>query len=427
MFVEIMHEMELIMPTLAVRIHKNTPSAFIEKTAEVLRYGRGEPIIYNDEAIIPGFLKLGIPIETARGYSNDGCWETLIPGESHFSYAHVLNPRCIEWVLNRGVSQHNMALEGVDTGAPEAFETFEAFYNAYTVQTNHYIDMQCRTRLDNYGLSSMIAPDPLMSSILDDCVDKGSDISRDGAKYVFHQILITGLSTAVDSLFAIKELVYEKGTLSLGELADILAANWAGHETLRAEILNKIPKFGNDIDAVDELAIRMLDDFASHVDAWNEQRKRILFVSGIGTFENYAALGRDIGASADGRYKGDALAPNYSPSPGADIAGPTAAIKSITKPDLLRYYSGSPLDLAINSTDVEGEAGIHRLAGLIRGFCKLGGQILTLTSNNVEDLKDAKVNPERHRSLMVRLGGLSAYFVSMSPVQQDNIIKRFSR
>jgi formate C-acetyltransferase len=151
------------------------------------------------------------------------------------------------------------------------------------------------------------------------------------------------------------------------------------------------------------------------------------FVSGIGTFENYAALGRDISASADGRLSGEALAPNYSPSPGADKDGPTSVIKSITKPDLVKYYSGTPLDLSINSGDVKGSAGITRLSGMIRSFCDLGGQILTITSTNVVDLLDAKKRPDKHRSLMVRMGGLSAYFIALSPVQQDNIIKRFSR
>jgi formate C-acetyltransferase len=427
LFVEIMHEMQLLMPTLAVRIHRNTPVPFIERVAEALRYGRGEPMVYNDEAIIPGFVKLGIPIEIARDYSNDGCWETLIQGKSHFSYAHVINPRCIEWVLSRGISQHNGLQEGIDTGDVSQHKTFEDFYAAYQKQVQHYIDKQCTMRIENYGLSSMIAPDPLMSSIMDDCVKSGSDISDDGARYVFHQILVTGLSTAIDSLVAIRTLVYERAQLTLSQVRDILASDWAGHEDLRAEIANKFPKFGNDIDAVDQLAVRVLDDFATHVQSWNDKKTRILFVSGIGTFENYAALARDVGASADGRKFGEAFAPNYSPSPGMDIKGPTATIKSVTKPDLVRYYSGTPLDLSINSRDVCGDTGIARLVGLIKGFCELGGQILTITSLNVEDMEDAKIHPEQHRSLMVRMGGLSAYFIAMSPIQQDNIIKRFSK
>lgn len=427
MFVEIMHDMNLLMPTLAARVHKDTPEDFIRLVASVLRYGQGEPMIYNDETIIPGFLDLGIPIEDARDYSNDGCWETLVQGKSHFSYAHVMNLRCIEWVFNRGISQHNGKQEGLDTGNPLEFKNFEEFYGAYQRQVDHYVDLQCQRRLDNFQLSYMIAPDPLMSSIMNDCIKNGRDISQDGARYIFHQILVTGLSCTVDSLMVVKKLVFEEKAVSMQDLLSALKDNWKGHERLRAQAINKVPKFGNDIDEVDEIAVRVLKDVENRVNEWNARKTRILFPCGIGTFENYAVLGRDISASPDGRFFGDQIAPNFSPTPGVDKNGPTATIRSVTKPDLVRYYSGTPLDLSINSKEVEGDAGIVRLAGVIRSFCDLGGQILTITSTNVEDLKDAKINPEKHRGLRVRMGGLSAYYVAMSPVQQDNIIKRFSR
>ncbi len=264
-FVELMHEMSLLMPTLGARVHKNSPKAFVDLLAKVLRYGQGEPIIYNDDAIIPGFVDLGVPLEEARDYSNDGCWETLVQGKSHFSYAHVMNLRCIEWVLNRGVSKHNGKQEGLDTGDPELFRNYEEFYQAYQKQVNRYIDMQCQRRLENFQLSYMIAPDPLMSSIMHDCVETGRDLSQDGARFIFHQILVTGFSCTVDSLMAVKKLVYEDKSLGIAELRQALDANWVGHEHLRARIVNTVPKYGNDIDEVDEIGIRVLRDFENHV------------------------------------------------------------------------------------------------------------------------------------------------------------------
>lgn len=427
LFIDIMHEMGLIMPTLAARVHKGTPEAFYNKIAEVLRYGQGEPMIYNDDTIIPGFIDMGIPLEEARDYTNDGCWETLIPGKSHFSYAHVMNLRCLEWVLFRGISQHNQQLEGLDTGDPTQFNSWEDFYEAYKKQMNARVDFQCRRRLENFGLSYMIAPDPLMSSIMLDCVEKGKDISQDGARHIFHLILVTGLSNTVDSLAAIKKLVFEDKSITIDELIQAIKSNWKGYERLRARVLNEVPKFGNDNDYVDSIAIRLLKDFEDRVEVWRRSQDTMMFPVGIGTFENYAVLGREIGATPDGRYFGDPLAPNYSPTPGADINGPTAVFKSTTKPELLKYYCGCPVDIAVNSNEFEGDAGIERMKGLIKSFCDLGGQILTITSTNVEDLKDAKVHPERHRNLRVRLGGLSAYFIALAPVQQDNIIKRFEK
>lgn len=427
MFVDIMNRLSLLMPTLGARFHKNSPPAFVDLVAQVLRYGQGEPIIYNDDVIVPGFVEFGIPAEDARDYSNDGCWEALIPGRSYFTYAHVMNLRCVEWVLFRGVSQHNGKQEGLDTGDPLAFKDFEAFYQAYLKQMKQYIDNQCKRRLESYGLSAMIAPDPLMSALTDDCVPQGKDIAEGGARYHFHQILVTGFSNTVDALFGIKKLVFEKREIDLAELIGALKANWEGQERMRMKLVNKVPKFGNDNAEVDDFAVKMLKDFEEYVDAWNRADHPIKFPCGIGTFENYAALGRDIAASADGRYFGEALAPNYSPQPGADIKGPTAAIKSSCKPNLSKYFSGAPFDLSINSNDFAGDIGTKRLASLIRSFCELGGQIMTITSINVEDLKDAKIHPEKHRSVRVRMGGLSAYFIAMSPVQQDNIIKRFAK
>ncbi len=427
LFVELMNDMDLLMPTLGARVHKDTPRSFLELLAKVLRYGQGEPIIYNDQTIIPGFVDLGIPVEEARDYCSDGCWETLFPGKSHFSYAHVMNLQCLEWTLNRGISFKTGAQDGLDTGDPLAFESFDELYEAYKLQMFDKIDFQCARRIENLGLSFMIAPDPLFSSITKDCIKNGRDISQDGARYIFHMILATGLADTVDSLAAIKKMVFEEKKVTMEELIRALKDNWEGHERLRAMMQNKVPKFGNDDDYVDEIAVRLLRDFESRVETWQGKHPKVLFPCGIGTFENYAVLGRDIGASANGRKNWEALAPNYSPVAGTDLNGPTSVFKSISKPDLKKYYAGTPVDISVNSNEFAGEAGAERLKDLIESFCELGGQVLTITSTNVEDLKDAKIHPENHRDLRVRMGGLSAYFIAMAPAQQDNIIRRFSR
>lgn len=427
LFVELMNDMDLLMPTLGARVHDDTPESFLKLLAKVLRYGQGEPIIYNDNTIIPGFVDLGIPVEEARDYCSDGCWETLLPGKSHFSYAHIMNLQCLEWVLTRGITLKSGAKEGLDTGDPLEFRTFDELYDAYVKQMNEKIDFQCRRRIDNLGLSFMIAPDPLFSSITYDCVKNGRDISQDGARYIFHMILSTGLADTVDSLAVIKKLVFEEKKVSMEELITALKDNWEGHERLHALVTNKVPKFGNDEDYVDEIAVRLLKDFEDRVQTWQGKHPKIKYPCGIGTFENYAVLGRDTAASANGRHNWDALAPNYSPVSGSDLNGPLSVLKSISKPDLKKYYAGTPVDIAVNSNEFVGDAGVERLKDLITSFCEMGGQIMTITSTNVEDLKDAKIHPENHKDLRVRMGGLSAYFIAMAPVQQDNIIKRFSR
>ena len=151
--------------------------------------------------------------------------------------------------------------------------------------------------------------------------------------------------------------------------------------------------------------MKVLDDFSAYVDEWNRKQEKLLFPCGVGTFENYAVIGRRVGASADGRPAGGPLAPNYSPTPGCDVQGPTAAINSVTRPDLLKYYCGCPMDISVNSNEFTGDIGIQRMVGLIRSFCDLGGQILTVTSANVDVLREAQKEPEKHRNLRVRMGG----------------------
>ena len=206
-----------------------------------------------------------------------------------------------------------------------------------------------------------------------------------------------------------------------------LTTNWQGHERLRLLRMNRVPKFGNDDDYVDQIAVRMLKDFEERVQTWQGKHPKVKFPCGIGTFENYAVLGRDTAASANGREAWGALAPNYSPVAGTDLSGPLSVFNSIAKPDLKRFYAGTPVDIAVNANEFTGDAGVDRLKALIETFCEVGGQVMTITSTSVEELKDAKVHPENHKDLRVRMGGLSAYFIAMAPAQQDNIIARFSR
>lgn len=425
--IRLVYEMKLLVPTIGARIHQKTPREFIELLATVLRHNQGEPIIYNDEAIIKGYARLKIPVEEARDYSSDGCWETLLPGKSNFGYKLIPNLKCLEWALNRGISVKNSVRESIDTGDLIQFKSFEEFYDAYRSQMYFSMESAFDWFLKNFGVTALVAPDPLFSALADDCIAKGKDIYDGGAKYDFRMLIACGLADTVDSLNVIKKLVYEDKRISLSELNNALHSNWKGYERLRALIINKIEKFGNDDDGADAMAKRILDDFSRKIAELRIRNNPIKLTAGIGTFHMYALWGREISASANGRYNYEALAPNYSPVTGCDKNGPLSVIKSITKADLSDLFAGTPVDISINKNEFEGEAGIRRLSDMILSFCDMGGQIMSITSNSVEEFIDAKVHPEKYKNLRVRMGGLSAYFVTLSPVQQDNIIKRFKR
>ena len=263
-----------------------------------------------------------------------------------------------------------------------------------------------------------------MSTIFDDCIEKGLDLTNGGAVYTFFSPIVTGLANCVDSLASIKKLVYEEKVITMKELIEAIRTNFEGREPLRQMLINKVPKFGNDDPYVDEIASRVLREIAEATKEIGKTAEGLYMPLAIGTFENFARFGHNIGASADGRLYQDAIGANYSPSIGMDKKGPTAVILSISHANLLPYVNGCPLDIQINSNEVEGEAGVARIAALITSFLELGGVILTITGVSEEMLRDAQQNPEKHKGLRVRLGGLSAYFIALPPNVQEIIIRR---
>ena len=423
----LMDEMNLLFPTFGVRIHEHTPKAFLDEVAEILTHGQGEPVIYNDRAILRGYEELGIPEEDARTYSSDGCWETVIPGKTNFVYNVVFVLQCLEYALNHGHSVKTGREESIDTGSIDGFQDFEAVYDAFRRQMECQMEWCWEGFEHDLGTTAFVAPDPLFSALSEHCVETGEDYYGDGAQYQSRMILMAGFSNAVNALTAIREVVFEEKRLTLAELNRALHANWKGQERLHAYICNRVAKYGNNDDVADEIGRRIMEDYAGKLRELRARSADFELMGGIGTFHVYAAWGDQTSASADGRYDYDALAPNYSPVPGTDKKGPLAALQSSFKGDLTEFMGGTPVDITINANGFEGRAGIERLRNIIEVFCEQDGQILTVSVNRVEDLEDAKVHPEKHRNLRVRMGGLSAYFVTLAPVQQDEIIARYGR
>jgi formate C-acetyltransferase len=425
MIIDLTNELELIDPLISVRLHKDSPKKLLEATARALARGGAQPTVFNDDVFIPGLVEhLGIPYGDAADYSNDGCWEALPQGKTEFSYGHIEVLLSLESLLNRGKSLLNGNPIGPDTGDPEQFETFDEFFEAYKKQVADRLDAALENKLHYYDEVYNIAPVPFLSGIMEDCLRNGRDMTQRGARYRLYAPLITGYSHAVDSLAAIKHLVYEEKKLAMGELVEILRANWEGHEKLRQYALNRIPKYGNDEDYVDRIGVQLLTWYCDYCDTWNRKVDWIILTPGAGTFENFPRLGYVCGASADGRMAQAPLASNYSPSFGMDRNGPTAVVKSSTKFDLKRLNDGSPVDMRISFTGADSPRGYRILEDFIRSFIELGGNILTITSVTVDTLQAAQREPEKYSSLRVRLGGLTAYFVQLCETQQNEYIKR---
>ncbi|MBW2056997.1 MAG: hypothetical protein JRH07_03330 [Deltaproteobacteria bacterium] len=436
MCLEASRKFDLTQPVISVRFHPRTPERLLELACRVIQTGSGMPSIYNDTVLVKGFEKYGFPREKALGYSNDGCWETLIPGETEFRWGPVHALQCLEFALNNGKSRVftetdkptlHVPVRGIATGDPGEFGTYEDVWQAFVRQMDHQIDAYRNQTRSLFGKHYQVAPVPLLSCLIEGCLESARDITEGGARYYINAIMLTGLPNTADSLAAVKTLVFEQGRVGLAELLDALACNFEGHERLRQLLINRSPKYGNDLDEVDRIAVEIAGHLVDRVVSDADRFLPIMFVPGIGTFEDYDLFGRMVGATPDGRKAGTGLAPNASPVPGMDVAGPTALIHSYEKFDHLSLVAGSELDLSMDAKDFRGEEGLKLLMDFVRAFLRTRGTILNIALNDVETLKRAQLHPDEYRGLRVRMGGWSAYFVLLDKENQDHQIARYSR
>ena len=410
-------------PCLTLRLFSGTTESLYRRACEVLIDGGGHPAFFNDESIIPALVKWGIPIEDARDYTNDGCWEVIIAGQNDFYFDRFNMLRCLEWTLNRGESLMDSKKEAPDLGDPSNFKSYSEVYGAFLKELTYEIEGLMEKICREFGARAAIAPVPLLSALLDGCMENGGDMTQVGAKYISYGLIAEGVSHVIDSLAAIKQVVFDEGAASMAELVQALLDDFEGHEALRQKLL-AAPKYGRNQSGADELGNLLISDFAKITEDLNKKYDTMIFLPGAGTFSWYIAIGEGCGASPDGRRSGEAVSSNMSPSMGTATRGVTGSILSHAALNMQNLPVGSPTDLRISARHVAGEEGLVRLEGLLRSFVSLGGNMLTLTIADTVILREAQKNPEQYRDLRVRMGGWSAYFTMLSPEQQEHHIAK---
>jgi formate C-acetyltransferase len=411
-------------PLLAVRVHRRSPAELIDRTCEALKDGGGMPALFSDEALVPALERVGIPLPDARDYTNDGCWEVIIPGRTDFVFQRLSLMLCLEWALNRGRSRFDGLQQGVDTGDPRRFATYDEVYQAFLMQLDAMVGRVVSRVVESANDRSIIAPVPLLSALIEGCISSRRDMTAGGAKFRTFGMLAESAAHAIDSLTAIKTVVFEQGAATMAELCNALDADFEGYAPLRAMLL-AAPKYGNDDEAADAVGKDVIAAFTQIVARHADQHQAtIKFPCGVGTFSWYIGIGEGLGASPDGRLSGEPVSSNFSPALGRDMAGLPAAILSYSKMQEPGLPAGSPLDLRLARRLVEGEDGTKRMAALVRSFVDTGGAIMTLTVADTEELKAAQRQPDRYKSLRVRMGGWCAYFTMLSREQQNHHIRR---
>lgn len=412
-------------PLMTVRLHRDSPGELVDYVCEVLKDGGGMPAIFNDEQIIPALERFGIPTPDARDYTNDGCWEVIIPGRTDFRFQRLSLMLCLEWALNGGRSRLDGSMAGLGTGDPSSFASFEDVWNAFLAQMDAMIARTVGHVAETVDSRSTIAPVPLLSALIDGAISSRRDMTAGGAKFRTFALLAEGAAHAIDSLTAIRNVIFDGvPTHSISELCDALEANFEGHGALRSR-LAAAPKYGNDEDEADSIGRRVIDAFTSAVARHAEAVRSVIgFPAGVGTFSWYIGIGEGLGPSADGRLSGGPVSSNFSPALGRDMAGIPGAILSYARMHDSNLPAGGPLDLRLARKLVIGDEGTARMAALIRGFIETGGNMMTLTVADTEELLAAQREPENYRSLRVRMGGWCAYFTMLSREQQDHHIRR---
>jgi formate C-acetyltransferase len=402
-------DIRLPQPNLAVRVHRGISPGFLRRTAEVIRLGTGLPQLFNDEAIVPGFVRRGIPLQDARDYAVVGCVELSIPGRTYglhdiamMNLAKVLEVTCVD---------------PLPPTFPELLERFERRTTELVAQMAEGANIVDRAHAD-------LAPTPLLSCFVADCVEQGRDVSAGGARFNFSGVQAVGVANVADALCAIRRLTYEERQLEATELIRWLLNDFEGGETVRQRLVNECPKYGNDVDEVDLLAREVLRHYCLEVEKQSNPRGGG-FHPGAYTVSAHIPMGAVVGATADGRRHGEQLADGgLSPMTGRDRRGPTAVLRSVAKLDNRLTINGSLLNLRFHPSAVAGDGGLERFTNLLRVFCDLGLQHVQFNIVSAETLRQAQREPARFGNLVVRVAGYSALFTELDRAIQEDIINR---
>ena len=412
-------------PNLTCRVHRNTPDKLWNDIADTLAIGTGLPALYNDDVVCSALEKIGIPPEDSHDYCMNGCNQIDVLGKSHMGLedGEVVFTKCLEFALHNGIDNMTGEKVSVETGDPTTFETYERFERAFMDQLEYVTYNSCSSANDWQHMRGVFEPHPLRSCLIEGCLEKGRDYRNGGPIYNHGQILAEGIADTGDSLYAIKKLVYNENKYTMKELIEALNANFNGYEKLHNDF-KKCEKFGNDIEEVDAITARVLNRFFTILKR-NKTYRGGVFTGGCSTFNRAAGYGMKTAALPNGKLKGEPLlADSIAATPGRDTKGPTAQIKSVLKYNHTNACSGFVFQNKFEKKLFSSEKGKASFIALAKAFFAGGGQQYTITVVSPEDLLDAKINPERHRNLIVRVGGYSDYFVNLSNELQDNVIER---
>ena len=465
-----MHVM-LPQPSFSVRVWNGTPHEFMIAAAELVRTGLGQPAYYNDEVIIPALVSRGLTLEDAREYNIIGCVEPQKAGKTEGWHDAAFFNMCrpLELVFSNGMDKGEQI--SIRTGNVEDMTTFEDFYNAYKKQMEYNISLLVNADNAIDVAHAERCPLPYLSCMVDDCIKRGKTVQEGGAIYNFTGPQGFGVANMADGLYAIKKLVYDEKKISIGEMKELLELNYgqglddvgladltisiaanmkaAGKQVGEAEVsailkqvkelseapdvkergqkllnmIDEVPKFGNDIAEVDAFARDVAYTYTKPLETYKNPRGG-MYQAGLYPVSANVPLGAQTGATPDGRLAHTPVADGVSPSAGKDVNGPTAAANSVSKLDHYIASNGTLFNQKFHPSALSGREGLENFTALIRSYFDQKGSHMQFNVVSRETLLDAQKNPEQYKHLVVRVAGYSALFTTLSKSLQDDIIRR---
>ncbi len=412
-------------PNITMRVNKNTPPDLWQLALDTLETGIGMPAIYNDKSVCTALEAIGIPPSDSHLYCMNGCNQIDIFGKSHMGLedGEINVAKALEFALFRGECQFSYEKLAPDTGDPEEFSTFEQLTAAYKRQIEYLADYITETSNKAQEIFANDAPNPWKSIMVQGCIEKGLDYKNRGPVYGHGQILTEGLPDTADSLAAIKHFVYDEKKYTMSELINALKNNFEGYDELYKDF-STYNKFGNDIEDVDAIYAEITD----HLYRYCQTKKTFrggVFGVGCSTFHRAPNYGFHLGALPNGKKKGGKLlADSIGATPGNDVNGPTALLKSVMKGNQYLATSGNVLQIKFAKSQFATDEGKHAFTALTKTYFRNGGQTLQINVVSREDLINAQKHPENYKNLIVRVGGFSEYFTRLAQPLQENIIKR---
>ncbi len=402
---EASRELRLIDPKINLRVSSKTSFDLLKQATELTKIGLGFPQYANDDIVIPGLVRWGYPLEDARNYTVAACWEFIIPeiGMDIPNIAAVSFPAVID-----------SALRSEKGKQCTSFNHFMKIVQKELVTTADKIQ-------ESLKIVDML-PCPFVSLLCTGRIEAARDVAE-GNRFNNFGIHGTGFATAVDSLTAIKQLIFIDKKYTANEFVSILDKNFQDENELLYYIRHELPKYGNNDVDPNAIATELLDYFSESWEGRHNSRGGI-YRTGTGSAMYYIWHANELPASPDGRLRGEPFPANYAPALNVQVKGPISVVQSFTKPHLEKVVNGGPLTIELHDSTFRNEEGLEKVAQLVQFFIQEGGHQLQLNTINREHLLAAQKNPEQWKHLIVRVWGWSGYFIELDKPYQDQIIKR---